>query len=159
MRDPFILTRGRPPLWTSAQSAVHTSSSSAVACSVVTFLGSSGALPASLVAPRGPVVLFKVTIWHWTRCTRTRRNHFVLQWSLLKRWLFTGRWTMNGVLWPFEVTLNTWPPHRGWLGSYGRGAVWAAGRERCGFTLCLYIVIYIFSPLQLVPRLVRKFAH
>ena len=61
MHDPSILTRWQPQLRPSAQSAVHTSSSPAVACSGVTFLGFSGGLPASLAALHvGPVVLFRV---------------------------------------------------------------------------------------------------
>lgn len=97
----------------------------------------------------------RFTIWRWTR------------WQMHKNQdkpLFTAMFTvemavhrgMNSILWPFEVALNTCPQHRGWLGSYSPGTVWAAVRERCDFTLHLYIVIYIFSP---VPRLVWKFAH
>ena len=104
MQDPFILTRGRPPLWTSAQSAVHTSSSSAVACSVVTFLGSSGALPASLVSrgSRGVIQGYDLTL------NTTHKNQ---EKPLCPAVEFTEEMTvhreMNGVLWPFEVTLNT----------------------------------------------------
>lgn len=134
MQGPFILTRWQPQLWTSAKSS-NISSSSAVA--YLLWLSSASLGTASITKRHcGSMVLFRFSISYDTMKDARTRTTFTAAQSTVEMAFHGDEWC------PVALRLlSTWPQHRGWLGSYSRGTVWAAGGNTVA-SRCIYMIIF-----------------